>query len=120
MSNNQLKLLDPLNSNDQSASTKAFKGKDNTWYNIPFSLKEDDDNDITPRPTFSHPIQLAIAITLTAFVIITPLRKEYLIEAKIKAIYMLKEKKLAREIKKATNVSRTRVYALFTIAKKCS
>jgi hypothetical protein len=45
-------------------------------------------------------------------------RKEYSTGAKIKAIYMLKEKKSAGKILEVTRVSRTRAYALAVVAKE--
>jgi hypothetical protein len=45
-------------------------------------------------------------------------RKEHSTSAKIKAIYMLEEKKSARKILKVTGVSRTRAYALAAVAKE--
>jgi hypothetical protein len=44
--------------------------------------------------------------------------KEHFTSARIKAIYMLKEKKLARKILEAIGVSRTHAYALAAVAKE--
>jgi hypothetical protein len=44
--------------------------------------------------------------------------KEYSTGARIKAIYMLKEKKSARKILEVTGVSRTRAYALAAVARE--
>jgi hypothetical protein len=45
-------------------------------------------------------------------------RKEHSTGIRIKAIYMLKEKKLARKILEAIGVSRTRAYALAAVARE--
>jgi hypothetical protein len=45
-------------------------------------------------------------------------RKEHSTGARIKAIYMLKERKLANQIKAATGVSRSRAYALAQVARE--
>jgi hypothetical protein len=45
-------------------------------------------------------------------------RKEYFTSVRIKAIYILKEKKLAKKIKEAIRVSKTRTYILVIIAKE--
>jgi hypothetical protein len=45
-------------------------------------------------------------------------RKKHFTGARIKAIYMLEEKKSATQIKAATAVSRTRVYHLAAVAKE--
>ena len=45
-------------------------------------------------------------------------RKEHSISARIKAIYMLEEKKLAGKILEAIGVSRTRAYALAAVARE--
>jgi hypothetical protein len=44
--------------------------------------------------------------------------KEHSIGARIKAIYILKEKKLARKILEVTGVFRTHAYALAAVAKE--
>jgi hypothetical protein len=44
--------------------------------------------------------------------------KKYSNSAKIKAIYMLKQKRSADDIKKAIEVSRTRVYKLASLVKQ--
>ncbi len=45
-------------------------------------------------------------------------RKEHSTSARIKAIYMLKEKKSAGKILEAIGVSRTRAYALAAVARE--
>ena len=45
-------------------------------------------------------------------------RKEYSTGARIKAIYILKEKKSANQIKDATKVSRSRAYVFTTVARE--
>jgi hypothetical protein len=46
------------------------------------------------------------------------IRKEHSTGARIKAIYMLEQKRTAGDIKKATRVSRTRVYELASLARQ--
>jgi hypothetical protein len=55
---------------------------------------------------------------LTAFILITLRPKEHFTSAKIKAIYMLKDKKTLGQIREATGVPRSAVYRLIAIAKE--
>jgi hypothetical protein len=49
---------------------------------------------------------------------LTIVRKEHFTGARIKAIYMLKQKRSASEIKAATRVLKTRVYNLAKVARQ--
>jgi hypothetical protein len=56
-------------------------------------------------------------ITFIAFTMPKIARKEHFTSARIKAIYMLKEKMLAKKILAAIRVLRSRTYALAIIAR---
>ena len=62
------------------------------WYNIPSNLK--DDNNDSLALSFTLPVRPILA-TLTAFTMPKTTREEHTTSARIKAIYMLEEKKLA-------------------------
>jgi hypothetical protein len=83
---------------------------------MPFNSKEEDDNDLPPLIVIL--LSCLIVVTLIAFVFPFITRKEYIIKAKIKAIYIHKDGQLAFKIKAATGVSRSRVYTLAIIARE--
>jgi hypothetical protein len=89
--NSQLELSSPPNSNKLVAS-KRIKDKEDPWYNMPSNLKDKDDNLIAL--SFTLPIR-PLPITFIAFTMLKTARKEHFTSARIKAIYMLKERKLA-------------------------
>jgi hypothetical protein len=110
LSDGQLELSSPPNSSDSDESDK-----EDAWYNIPSDSEDEDDDSIAPSLTL--PLRPLIATSI-AFTIPDIIRKEYLTSARIKAIYMLKQKRSAGDIKKATRVSRTRVYELASLARQ--
>jgi hypothetical protein len=57
-------------------------------------------------------------ILLTEIVVFTTTHKKHFTSARIKAIYMLKQKKSLAQIKNATKVPKTAVYRLYTVAKE--
>jgi Transposase len=77
---------------------------------------EDEDDDLV-APSFTLPIRPP-PVTSIAFTMPKIARKEHFTGARIKAIYMLEEKKLAEKIKEAIGVSRTRAYALAAVARE--
>jgi hypothetical protein len=90
LSNGQLELSSPPNSNESVAS-EQIKDKD-PWYNIPSNLKDKDDDLVAPSFTL---LIRPPPITSIAFTMPKIARKEHSTSARIKAIYMLKERKLA-------------------------
>jgi hypothetical protein len=87
--------------------------KEDAWYNIP-SNSEDEDDDLI---TLSFTLPLRPLATSIAFTIPNIIRKEHSTSARIKAIYMLEQKRSIGDIKKAIGVSRTRVYDLASLAR---
>ncbi len=80
---------------------------------MPSNSEDEDDNSVI----LSFTLLIRLLLTLTDFVVLTTLRKEYSTSTRIKAIYILKEKKPPIEIKEAIGVSRTRVYILTALTK---
>jgi len=111
LSDGQSELSSPPNSSDSDDSTED---EEDTWYNLPSNSEDKDDNSI--EPSFTLPLRpLATSI---AFTIPNIICKEHSTGARIKAIYMLEQKRSAGDIKKATGVSRTRVYELASLARQ--
>jgi hypothetical protein len=77
----QLELSSPPNSSDNEYT----EDKEDTWYNIPLD-SDDLDDDLAK-------LALPLLASSTAFVITTRGPKEHSTGARIKAIYMLKDKK---------------------------
>jgi hypothetical protein len=75
------------------------------------SDSDDLDNDLV------EPALLLLALS-TAFVITTLRPKEHFTGARIKAIYMLKDKKSLTQIREATGVLKSAVYRLVAVAKE--
>jgi hypothetical protein len=117
LSDGQSELSSPPNSDesDESACSEATEDEEDAWYNLPSDSEDEDDDSVAPSLTL--PIRPTPG-TLTAFTIPKTARKEHSTGARIKAIYMLKEKKSAAQIKEATGVSRTRAYALAAVARE--
>jgi hypothetical protein len=89
--NGQSELLTPPDSSDNEHSDKYTKDKDDTWYNLPTDSEDkDEDNDLSPSLALVLPVQ---PILSTEIVVSTTTRKEHFTGARIKAIYMLKQKK---------------------------
>ena len=90
-------------------ASERIKDKEDPWYNILSNLKDKDDNLVTLSFTL---LIRPLLVTFIAFTMPKTTRKEYSTSARIKAIYILKERKLANQIKAATKVLRSRAYAL--------
>jgi hypothetical protein len=110
-SDNQSELSSPPDSNESEINEEEEENEEDLWYNQPSDSKEEDDESTEPSLTL-------LAVTTTAFTMPKTTRKEHSTNAKIKAIYMLEEKKSARKILEVTRVSRTRAYALAAVAKE--
>jgi len=115
LSDGQSELSSPPDSSDSDESDEATEDEEDAWYNIPSDSEDEDDDSIAPSLTL--PLRPLIA-TSTAFIIPDIIRKEHSTGARIKAIYMLEQKRSAGDIKKATGVSRTRVYELASLARQ--
>jgi hypothetical protein len=98
LSDGQSELFSPSDSLDN----KHTKDKENTWYNILLDSDDSDNNSV--EPAF-----LLLALS-TAFIITTLRPKEHFTGARIKAIYMLKDKKSLAQIREATGVPKSAVY----------
>jgi hypothetical protein len=100
----QSELSSPPDSSDSDESeyTKATEDEEDTWYNL-LSDSEDEDND-SIVPSFTLPLRPLVATSI-AFIIPNIIRKEYLTSTRIKAIYILEQRRSAGDIKKATGVS---------------
>jgi hypothetical protein len=75
LSNGQLKLSSPLDSFNLNESNE-----EDAWYNIPFNLKDKDDDSIAS----SFTLPLRPLITFIAFIILDIIRKEHFTSVKIK------------------------------------
>jgi hypothetical protein len=96
--------------------SEATEGKEDAWYNLASDSEDKDNNLITPSLTF--PLSPSFIATLTAFTMPNVTHKKHFTGARIKAIYMLEEKKSVTQLKAATAVSRTRVYYLAAVARE--
>ena len=114
LSDGQLELSTPPNSDELVASERS-EDKEDPWYNIPSNL-EDKDNTLIAL-SFSLLIRPS-PVTSIAFTMPKATRKEHSTSARIKNIYILVEKKSADQIKNATRISRSRAYALATVARE--
>jgi hypothetical protein len=112
----QSKLSSPPDSSDsdESAYSEATKNKEDAWYNLPSNSEDKDNNSIA----LSFTLPLRPLATSTAFTMPDIIRKEYSTGAKIKAIYMLEQKRSTDDIKKAIGVFKTRVYKLVSLVKQ--
>jgi hypothetical protein len=117
LSDDQSELSSPPDSSDsdESACSVATEDEEDAWYNLPSDSEDEDDDSIAPSLTL--PLRPSIA-TSTAFTMPDIVRKEHSTGARIKAIYMLEQRRSAGDIKKATGVSRTRVYKLASLARQ--
>jgi hypothetical protein len=88
--NGQSELSSPLDSNELVAS-KQTKDKD-PWYDIPSNLEDKDDNLVALSFTL---LIRPPPVTSTAFTMPKIARKEHSTSARIKAIYIVKERKSA-------------------------
>jgi hypothetical protein len=116
LSDGQLELSSPPNSSnsDESEYTKATKDKEDAWYNLLSNSENKDNNSIIP--SFTLPLRPLVA-TSTAFIIPDIIRKEHLTSTRIKAIYMLEQRRSAGDIKKATKVLRIYIYELASLTR---
>jgi hypothetical protein len=110
-SDNQSKLSSPFNSDESEISKEEEENKEDLWYNQPSDLEEEDDESTKPSLTL-------LAITTTAFTMPKITRKKHSIGTRIKAIYILEEKKSAGKILEVIRVSRTRAYALAIVTRE--
>jgi hypothetical protein len=81
-----LELSSPPDSLD-GYSNEHTKDKEAAWYNLPSDSDDSDNNSAVPTLLFA---------SLTAFVLTTLRPKEYSTGTRIKAIYMLEDKKSLR------------------------
>jgi hypothetical protein len=100
LSDGQSELSSPPDS-DESVASELSEDQEDAWYNMPSDSEDEDDDSVAP--SFTLPIRPP-PVTSTG--------------ARIKAIYMLEEKKSADQIKDATGVSRSRAYALAAVARE--
>jgi hypothetical protein len=114
LSDGQSELSSPLDSGELVTS-ELTKDEEDPWYDMPSNLEDKDDDLVAP--SFTLPIRPP-PVTSTAFTMPKTARKEHSTSARIKAIYMLKEKMLAKKILVAIGVSRTRTYALAAVARQ--
>ena len=106
LSDGQSELSSPPDSSDDEYT----KDKEDTWYNIPLDSNDLDDD--------LAKLALLLLASSTTF-IITPLRpKEYSTSARIKVIYMLKDKKSLAQIREAIGVPKLAIYRLVAIARE--
>jgi hypothetical protein len=114
LSDGQSELSSPPDS-DKSEYSEAIENEEDTWYNLPSDSENEDDNSIAP--SFMLPLRPPPS-TSTAFIIPEITCKEHSTSTRIKAIYILEQRRSAGDIKKATGVSRTRVYELASLARQ--
>ena len=80
--------LSSLDSSDEEYSDENSEDKEDEWYNLlSDSSDEEDDTVVLILTLLIHPT------TLTAFIISPVIRKEHSTSTRIKAIYILEEKK---------------------------
>jgi hypothetical protein len=84
----QSELSSPPNSSDDEHSNEHTEDKEDEWYNLPSDSSDEEDDSATP--SFTLPIRPVISSALT---ISTTPRKEHSTGARIKAIYILEERK---------------------------
>jgi hypothetical protein len=99
-------LFSPPDSSDDEHT----KDEEDTWYNIPLD-SDDSDDDLVE-------LALLLLASSTAFVIITLRPKEHFTGVRIKAIYMLEDKKSLAQIREATEVPKSAVYRLAAVTKE--
>jgi hypothetical protein len=105
LSDGQSELSSPPDSSDDT------EDEEDPWYNLPSDSDDSDDDSAAPALPLLAP-------SSTAF-IITPLGpKEYSTSARIKAIYMLEDKKSLAQIREATGVPKSAVYRLAAVARE--
>jgi hypothetical protein len=106
LSDGQSELSSPPNSSDDENT----EDEEDPWYNLPSDSDDSDDDSAAPA--------LPLLASSTAFVITTLGPKEHSTGARIKAIYMLEDKKSLAQIREATGVPKSAVYRLAAIARE--
>ena len=92
LSDGQSELSSPPDSSDDEHSDEHSEDEDDAWYNLPSDSEDEDDDSSTPA--LALPIRPALAsLSVTTVVVSTIVRKEHSTSTRIKAIYMLEEKK---------------------------
>jgi hypothetical protein len=104
LSDGQLELSSPPDSSDN-------EDEEDIWYNIPSDSDDSDDDSAAP-------VLPSTSSTSTAFVLTTLGPKEHSTGARIKAIYMLEDKKSLGQIREATGVPKSAVYRLAAVARE--
>jgi hypothetical protein len=98
LSDGQSELSSPPNSSDDEYT----KDEEDAWYNLPSDSDDSDDDSAEPA--------LPLPASSTAFVLATLGPKEHSTSTRIKAIYMLEDKKSLGQIREATGVPKTALY----------
>jgi transposase len=109
LSDGQSELSSPPDSSDDH-SDEYTEDEEDAWYNLPSDSDDSDDDSAEPV--------LPLPASSTAFILATLGPKEYSTGARIKAIYMLEDKKSLGQIRKATEVPRSAVYRLAAVARE--
>jgi hypothetical protein len=117
LSDGQSELSSPPDSSDDEHSDEHTEDEDDIWYNLPTDSEDEDEDDDSSPPLLVLPIR---PVPLTELVISTAIYKEYSTGTRIKAIYILEDRKTPAQIKKAIGVPKTTVYRLYTIAREYS
>ena len=112
LSDSQSELSSPPDSSDDEYSDELTRDEEDKWYNLP-SDSDDEDDDSTILA-----LVLLIPTLSTALTVSTIGLKEYSTGTRIKAIYMLEEKKSLVQIRQATGVPKTAVYRLAAVARQ--
>jgi hypothetical protein len=79
------------------------------WYNLPLDSDDSDNDSTAPALPFA---------SSTAFILTTLGPKEHSTSTRIKAIYILKDKKSLGQIREAIGVPRSAVYRLVAVARE--
>jgi hypothetical protein len=104
----QLELSSPPDSSDNH-SNEHTEDEEDAWYNLPSDSDDSDNNSAVPALPFA---------SSTAFILTTLGPKEHSTGARIKAIYMLEDKKSLGQIREAIGVPRSAVYRLVAVARE--
>ena len=102
LSDDQSELSSPPDSSNDELS-EYTEDEEDKWYNLPSDSDDEDDNSIAPASALPVP-------SSTAFVLSTIGPKEHSTGARIKAIYILEDKKSLGQIREATGVPKTALY----------
>src|SRR5882757_5846359 len=110
LSDDQSELSSPPDSSNDELS-EYTEDEEDAWYNLPSDSDDEDDDSIAPASALPVP-------SSTAFVLSTIGPKEHSTGARIKAIYMLEDKKSLGQIREATGVPKSAVYRLVAVARE--